>query len=620
EGRGKREEGRGKREEGRGKREEGRGKREEGRGKREEGRGRSPRPRAARLTESTFTTARSGEIPRSLEKSNVLRVTGLPAGVTNKQVYKRVRKSGSVTKLVRPAPAYADGTGEADDSVAHVVYGAFDDVLKARKHLDRHVFKGAKLAAVPLADARRELRKARLIVRNVPWKMDEAALRKMFSEHGGVVSVSLPRKTPDGPLRGFAFVQMDSVENAETALKALNATVHYGRPVAVDWALAKGKFDEAEKVQDETRPPEEAAACHGNGAPSEGATDGAPSEGAPDGAPPVVERIGESVTSGSDPTPGCDAAAAGQEDQRTAGAMSSESSEAGESEEGEEEEDEADGARTALADENERRRKTNRQPTAKDGSTVFVRNLSFDSTEEDLAEKWVSKTRVACGRSSASHASYEWPAASRTMQILGVRARVVREDRHFPGDRPLSRCRVRVLPRSRRRARVHPSVRGAGRRERPGRPQGKRRAAAEVRQEERPAADGRQRGRRPAAEIRSPPGIRRGGSGAVLLGRPAAQRHPRGLQGEGEAAGKGIRKEEKVEENFPPQGALPPPSPHSIARLRTATPPFRYWTLSLSRLRAVGSGETGSGMRRPLGCMRKPCQVEVGEFSGGNDG
>lgn len=56
---------------------------------------------------------------------------------------------------------------------------------------------------------------ARLIIRNLPWKYNEDGLRKVFSAHGSVKDVSLPRKSPNGPLRGFGFVEMASVDEAE---------------------------------------------------------------------------------------------------------------------------------------------------------------------------------------------------------------------------------------------------------------------------------------------------------------------------------------------------------------------------------------------------------------------
>lgn len=56
---------------------------------------------------------------------------------------------------------------------------------------------------------------ARLIVRNLPWKYREADLRKLFEAYGTVHDLKLPRKYEGGPLRGFAFIQFEKVEDAK---------------------------------------------------------------------------------------------------------------------------------------------------------------------------------------------------------------------------------------------------------------------------------------------------------------------------------------------------------------------------------------------------------------------
>lgn len=56
---------------------------------------------------------------------------------------------------------------------------------------------------------------ARLIVRNLPWKYREAELRKLFEAYGTVHDVKLPRKYEGGPLRGFAFIQFEKVEEGK---------------------------------------------------------------------------------------------------------------------------------------------------------------------------------------------------------------------------------------------------------------------------------------------------------------------------------------------------------------------------------------------------------------------
>ncbi|NXK57210.1 RBM28 protein, partial [Chauna torquata] len=84
-------------------------------------------------------------------------------------------------------------------------------------------------------------KKARLIVRNLSFKCGEDDLRALFAPFGCVVEVNVPRK-PDGRTRGFAFVQLRTVPEAARALRELNMQEVQGRPVAVDWAVAKDKY------------------------------------------------------------------------------------------------------------------------------------------------------------------------------------------------------------------------------------------------------------------------------------------------------------------------------------------------------------------------------------------
>ncbi|NXJ58537.1 RBM28 protein, partial [Spizaetus tyrannus] len=84
-------------------------------------------------------------------------------------------------------------------------------------------------------------RKARLIVRNLSFKCSEDDLRSLFSPFGTVLEVNIPRKA-DGKMRGFAFVQLRNMLEAAKALRGMNMREIKGRPVAVDWAVAKDKY------------------------------------------------------------------------------------------------------------------------------------------------------------------------------------------------------------------------------------------------------------------------------------------------------------------------------------------------------------------------------------------
>ncbi|CAG5053993.1 unnamed protein product [Parnassius apollo] len=84
-------------------------------------------------------------------------------------------------------------------------------------------------------------RNARLIVRNVSFKATEESLKEHFEPYGVIQEVKLLKK-PDGKLVGCAFVHFKNVPMAKKALLNTNMKPFLGRPISVDWAVAKDKY------------------------------------------------------------------------------------------------------------------------------------------------------------------------------------------------------------------------------------------------------------------------------------------------------------------------------------------------------------------------------------------
>ncbi|KAJ8728757.1 hypothetical protein PYW07_006453 [Mythimna separata] len=84
-------------------------------------------------------------------------------------------------------------------------------------------------------------RNARLIVRNVSFKATEETLKEHFASYGDILEVKLLKK-PDGKLVGCAFVHFKNVPMAKKALLNTNMKPFLGRPISVDWAVAKNKY------------------------------------------------------------------------------------------------------------------------------------------------------------------------------------------------------------------------------------------------------------------------------------------------------------------------------------------------------------------------------------------
>lgn len=93
-------------------------------------------------------------------------------------------------------------------------------------------------------------KKARLIVRNLSFKATDDKLKSHFSTFGDVVDVNILKKK-DGKMVGCAFIQYSNVKEASSAIKGLNGKNFLQRPVAIDWAVPKEQFQEKNPVKQE---------------------------------------------------------------------------------------------------------------------------------------------------------------------------------------------------------------------------------------------------------------------------------------------------------------------------------------------------------------------------------
>ena len=89
-----------------------------------------------------------------------------------------------------------------------------------------------------------EARKApKLIVRNLPWSIKSSAqLEVLFRSYGKVKFADLPQNK--GKLSGFGFITMRGHKNAERAMEMVNGKVVDGRTLAVDWAVDKKQWEQ----------------------------------------------------------------------------------------------------------------------------------------------------------------------------------------------------------------------------------------------------------------------------------------------------------------------------------------------------------------------------------------
>ncbi|EWM27480.1 rna-binding protein [Nannochloropsis gaditana] len=79
-----------------------------------------------------------------------------------------------------------------------------------------------------------------VFVGNLPFSMAEADVQEMFSEHGGVVSVTIVKDQLNRS-KGFGFVEMADKEEGERAIAALDGREMDGRPINVRLGTSKAQ-------------------------------------------------------------------------------------------------------------------------------------------------------------------------------------------------------------------------------------------------------------------------------------------------------------------------------------------------------------------------------------------
>ena len=79
----------------------------------------------------------------------------------------------------------------------------------------------------------------KLYVGNLPYDTSDQDLQTLFATAGTVETVSLMRDMATGRARGFAFVEMATDEDAQSAIAALNNHDFGGRNLTVNEARPK---------------------------------------------------------------------------------------------------------------------------------------------------------------------------------------------------------------------------------------------------------------------------------------------------------------------------------------------------------------------------------------------
>jgi RNA recognition motif-containing protein len=76
----------------------------------------------------------------------------------------------------------------------------------------------------------------KLYVGNLSYDVSSSDLEAMLSAHGTVLSAEVISDRSTGRSKGFGFVEMESSEEADAAIAALNGAQHGGRALTVNEA------------------------------------------------------------------------------------------------------------------------------------------------------------------------------------------------------------------------------------------------------------------------------------------------------------------------------------------------------------------------------------------------
>ncbi|KAI8896447.1 hypothetical protein BC833DRAFT_622115 [Globomyces pollinis-pini] len=347
---------------------------------------------------------KGNQLPKNLEKSTTILISNLPVDVTKNVLYKKVRKFGTVNEIILP-----DVDDTLEPQTARIVYATPQETQKAHKQLNDHTYKGQKITSkiIHTVTAASIAKKARLIVRNLAFLCKKEHLFNVFEVFGKITDCQVP-SLPDGKARGFGFVQFQNVDDAAKAIEGVNGQKILNRPVAVDWAIGKTQFDRLnasealnETVEDATTKDEASSSdavqdvnedenknsnSDGNGSGSESESESG-------------EDNTESADDDSDAEEDVEMEAVQDEDIAT-GDMEVDEDEVSEDNESD---DDAIIYESELESSDVEEDSTVQQKPRKEhipeveGCTLFIRNLSFDTTRETLKkafENW-GKVRYA---------------------------------------------------------------------------------------------------------------------------------------------------------------------------------------------------------------------------------
>eukprot|EP00038_Savillea_parva_P007847 m.172890 g.172890 ORF g.172890 m.172890 type:complete len:920 (+) comp13603_c0_seq1:300-3059(+) len=321
-------------------------------------------------------------------------VQNLPLDVTAKVLYKRCRKLATISGQ------NGIQMGTHGEGTATVTFADEKEALKAEKKLAGKQLKGNKLEAVLGSKFRASQRKGkgsdavknpksakkfRLIVRNLPFTCTDTMLRKVCAKHGPMTELTLVRTDDGTKCKGFAFVQYRNANDAAMALKKVNGKKVGGRVVAVDWALSKSIYEQRKDTTDAESSQGQAEDGSDESADDSDDADESDAEGAAASVKMNKKKTAKEATSDDSENDDSDDSSDGMDEDADEDENATPSKDDGNNDNEEEKNDDEEEEEVDDDDESSDG-EIEKSSDVGQGRTLFIRNVSFDTKDEDLAE------------------------------------------------------------------------------------------------------------------------------------------------------------------------------------------------------------------------------------------
>ncbi|TLS27903.1 hypothetical protein PpBr36_00511 [Pyricularia pennisetigena] len=361
------------------------------------------------------TTAAPPTKKARVEERRSLFVRSLPPSAT----------SETLTELfsqhfpVKHATVVLDQKTKTPRGYGFVTFTDAEDALQAKEKLDNHLIDGRRMrleiaeprhraatkagvaVETPLAAEKRkreeeeaeDRKPPKLIIRNLPWSIKtKDQLSALFQSYGKVRFSDLPNSK--GKLSGFGFVTLRGRKNAEKAIEGLNGKEVDGRTIAVDWAVDKATWEKQQQNDDDSDTPKKAKTKEAD----------AKANSKADQASTKTKSKGDDDFDEDEDLKNF---FANQGDNLEDEDESDEDDDEDKKSDDEDDEDEEEGGANVNDDEEEEDAESAKKKaqTTDNSSTLFIRNLPFTTTDEQLKEHFAHFGAVRYARVVMDHAT-----------------------------------------------------------------------------------------------------------------------------------------------------------------------------------------------------------------------